>query len=157
MLEIERKYLVRSMEFKKYATAKKRIVQGFLNTHPERTVRVRISGDEAFITVKGKSSSKGLSRFEWEHRIPLDEGQALLHLCEQPLLEKYRYWVPAGPHLFEVDEFLGANNGLMVAEVELQLEDDDVTVPAWVEQEVTGQKKYYNSQLTKNPYSTWKH
>jgi adenylate cyclase len=155
MLEIERKFLVRSLEFRKEATSKKLIIQGFLNTHPERTVRVRIMGEEAFITVKGKSYNGGLLRFEWEHRISPDEGEALLNLCERPLLEKYRYVVPVGRYRFEVDEFLGDNKGLVVAEVELKNEADIVKAPAWVGKEVTGQKKYYNSQLIRKPYSKW--
>ena len=156
MLEIERKYLVRTLAFRKAATSEKRIVQGFLNTHPERTVRVRIGGDDAFITVKGKSDHKGLTRFEWEHRISLQEAEELLKLCEQPLLEKIRYSVPAGDHIFEVDEFLGENKGLMIAEVELQEETDIVQIPSWVGKEVTGQEQYYNSRLIKKPFKTWK-
>jgi CYTH domain-containing protein len=157
MLEIERKYLGCSLEFKIEARSEQRIVQGFLNTHPDRTVRIRVAGEAAFITVKGKADSRGLSRFEWENRISLDEAEALLKLCEHPMVEKVRYCVPVGPHLFEVDEFLGDNQGLMVAEVELHGEDDIVKIPAWVQEEVTGQIKYYNSQLVKKPYKSWKH
>jgi len=157
MQEIERKFLVLSDAFKNKASSKTLVLQGFLNTDPERTVRIRIMGEAAYITVKGKSSPNGRSRFEWEHRIPLEDGQALLKLCEQQPMEKLRYQVPEGQHVFEVDEFLGANEGLLVAELELQHEDDPVTTPEWLGREVTGEKKYYNSQLALKPYSTWKH
>lgn len=156
MTEIERKYLVKSQEFRQQAISRKHIVQGFLNTDPDRTVRIRLTEDSAFLTVKGRSNDSGLSRFEWEHPISMEEGRALLALCEGPPMEKYRYTVPAGRHTFEVDEFLGANNGLLLAEVELEREDDEIMKPDWLGKEVTGQKQYYNSQLIKKPYSLWK-
>jgi adenylate cyclase len=155
MLEIERKFLVKSEEFRQQATSRKHLIQGFLSTDPDRTVRVRVTDDAAYLTIKGKSSASGMSRFEWEHQIPLADGRILLELCEQPLIEKYRYVVPVGKYTFEVDEFLGTNGGLLLAEVELQQEEDPVLKPAWLGKEVTGQKEYYNSQLSKKPYSTW--
>jgi len=155
MLEIERKFLVESDEFKKLATSKDNMIQGFLNTDPERTIRIRIMGDSAFFTVKGRTSPNGLSRFEWEYQIPLADGRALLELCEQRPMEKIRYRVPVHGHVFEVDEFFGVNEGLLLAEVELRHEEEAVVLPDWLGKEVTGQTKYYNSQLALKPYTTW--
>lgn len=157
MQEIERKFLVSSHVFKKQATARNHIVQGFLNTDPARTVRVRIQDENAYLTIKGKSSNSGLSRFEWETPIPVTEARALLNLSEQPPMEKYRYCVPSGGHVFEVDEFLGENQGLLIAEVELSSEGEEILLPAWLGAEVTGQEQYYNSQLSKRPYKSWQH
>ncbi len=154
-LEIERKFLVRSDAYKTAAKQKDRLVQGYLNTHPERTVRVRIMNDQAFMTVKGPTNDAGTSRFEWEMNIPVEEATNLIDLCETGILEKYRYQVLVGNHVFEVDEFLGENKGLVVAEVELQHEDEKFTKPEWLGEEVTGNKAYYNSALTKKPYSQW--
>lgn len=155
MLEIERKYLVKSTAYRQVATSKKYLVQGFLNTHPDRTVRVRILEDTGFLTIKGRSNETGTSRFEWEHVLSLGDANNLLALCEAPLMEKYRYCVPFGGHIFEVDEFQGVNQGLVVAEVELLAEEETVLKPEWLGIEVTGRNKYYNSQLIKNPYTTW--
>ncbi|MFS4454526.1 CYTH domain-containing protein [Maribacter sp. 2304DJ31-5] len=155
MIEIERKFLVKSNKYKPESTSQSEIVQGFLSTHPERTVRVRIKGKSGFITVKGKSNTSGTSRFEWEREIDIDEARVLLALCEKPILEKKRYLVPVGNHLFEVDEFYGANKGLIVAEVELGSENEPFEQPEWLGREVTGDVKYYNSQLTIKPYNTW--
>ncbi|WP_291865458.1 CYTH domain-containing protein [Maribacter sp.] len=155
MVEIERKFLVQSDNYKKEASSKKRIVQGFLNTDPERTVRVRIKGEQGFFTVKGKSNEEGTTRFEWEKEIPVEEAQELLQLCEKGVLEKIRYEVPLGGHVFEVDEFFGENKGLVVAEVELSSENESYEKPEWLGAEVTGQVKYYNSQLSKYPYKEW--
>jgi len=107
------------------------------------------------MTIKGKSSESGVSRYEWEKEIPVDEAQALLKLCEPGKIEKYRYLVPVGQHLFEVDEFLGDNQGLSIAEVELNSEQEHFLKPEWLGEEVTGQNQYYNSQLTLNPYKNW--
>lgn len=156
MIEIERKFLVTSEDYKTLAESKKYLIQGFLNTHPDRTVRVRIMDDRGFLTVKGRTDASGSSRFEWEHPIPVAEARALLDLCEKPLLEKVRYFVPVGKHCFEVDEFLGVNKGLVVAEVELSRKRERIEKPPWVGTEVTGKKAYYNSQLSKNPFKTWK-
>ena len=156
MIEIERKFLVQSDDFKIQAKNKYRIVQGFLNTHPERTVRVRIKGDKGFLTIKGISNERGTSRFEWEKEIDVNEAEQLLKLCELGVIDKIRYEVNIGKHVFEVDEFFGDNEGLLVAEVELNDENDKFDKPIWLGEEVTGQHKYYNSQLSKNPYILWK-
>ncbi len=156
MIEIERKFLVKSDVFKALARSKTRIVQGFLNTDPYRTVRIRLAGEKGFITVKGISNFAGTARFEWEREITVKEAEALLLLCEKGVLEKYRYEIPAGAHVFEVDEFLRENEGLIVAEVELESENELFNKPDWLGTEVTGEIAYYNSQLSQNPYSKWK-
>ncbi len=155
MIEIERKFLVKSDDFKKEAYSKSRIVQGFLSTNPERTVRVRINGKEGFLTIKGKSNEKGTTRFEWEKEISIEEAEALLKICEPGAIEKFRYEVKIGKHIFEVDEFLGSNGGLVIAEVELGSEDELFIKPAWLDKEVTGNIAYYNSQLSKKPFKEW--
>lgn len=156
MIEIERKFLVNSKGYRETATAKERIVQGFLNTNPERTVRVRIKGETGYLTIKGKSNESGTSRFEWEKEIPVNEAETLLALCEKGVIEKIRYLVPRGDYVYEVDEFLGENLGLIVAEIELKNENESFPICDWLAQEVTGDTKYYNSQLSKNPFKTWK-
>lgn len=155
MLEIERKFLVSSEAFKSEAHTETRIVQGFLNTDPERTVRVRIKGSQGFITVKGKSNAAGTTRIEWEKEISLQDAEQLLLLCEKGVIEKIRYEVTVGNHTFEVDEFFGNNTGLIVAEVELTTENEVFTKPSWLAEEVTGAIQYYNSQLSKHPYKSW--
>ena len=154
-VEIERKFLVNSDAFKQQATSQTRIVQGFLNTDPERTVRVRIRGEKGFLTVKGASNESGTTRFEWETEISAAEAANLIDLCEAGILEKVRFEVPLGKHMFEVDEFLGENKGLILAEVELKHEDERFERPDWLGQEVTGQVQYYNSQLSIKPYKEW--
>ncbi|WP_308993637.1 CYTH domain-containing protein [Mariniflexile litorale] len=155
MVEIERKFLVNSNTYKEEAFKSTRIIQGFLNTHKERTVRVRLKGEKGFITVKGASTSDGLSRFEWEKEITKDEANALLKLSEPGIIDKIRYEIKAGNHIFEVDEFYGENDGLVIAEVELNTENDTFLKPNWLGEEVTGIIKYYNSQLSKKPFKTW--
>ncbi len=155
MIEIERKFLVKSEAYKNEATSKKRIVQGFLNTHPNRTVRVRIKGDKGFLTIKGISNETGTSRFEWEKEIDPKEAEALLNLCEETIIDKTRYEIPIGGFIFEVDEFHKANEGLVIAEIELQGENEEFERPEWLGEEVTGQIKYYNSQLSKQPFGRW--
>ncbi|MBC9794484.1 CYTH domain-containing protein [Sinomicrobium weinanense] len=155
MIETERKFLVRSEVFREETQSATRIVQGFLNTHPERTVRIRIKGDKGFITVKGKSDKSGLSRFEWEKAISVADAEALLPLCEKGVIEKIRHEIKAGKHLIEVDEFLGENTGLVIAEIELASENEDFYRPDWLGEEVTGDVRYYNSQLSKKPYTKW--
>jgi CYTH domain-containing protein len=157
MKEIERKFLVNSLKFKEEAVNSFKIAQGFLNTHPVRTVRVRIKGHQGFLTIKGKSNESGTSRFEWEKEISVEEASQLLPLCEEGIIEKIRYNIPQGNHTFEVDEFFGDNEGLIVAEVELQDENEAFSKPAWLGEEVTGQIQYYNSQLSQKPYKTWHH
>ena len=157
MQEIERKFLILdTYDFRKDAFRETRIVQGYLNSAAERTVRVRIRGDQGFLTIKGKSSSDGLSRFEWEREIPLFDAEELLKLCEPGVIEKIRYEIKLGEHIFEADEFLGENKGLLLAEVELSEEAERFEKPSWLGQEVTGNKKYYNSYLSKFPYNEWK-
>lgn len=156
MQEIERKFLVTSEGFKNEAHKRARIVQGFLNTNPERTVRVRVQGKDGYLTVKGKSTASGLSRFEWEKQISLAEAEELLHLCEPGIIEKTRYEIFFDDHTFEVDDFLGENEGLIIAEIELQSETETFQKPDWLGEEVTGKLKYYNSHLSKNPFKHWK-
>jgi CYTH domain-containing protein len=156
VIEIERKFLVTSEIFKKAATSEQLIKQGFLNTDKERTVRVRLYGNKGFLTVKGKSNESGASRFEWEIEILSSEANALLNICEEGTIVKTRYVIPVGKHLFEVDEFHGDNQGLILAEVELNSEEEHFEKPDWLGKEVTGEINYYNSQLSKNPFKTWK-
>ncbi len=150
MIEIERKFLVTSESFKNTVQQSYRIVQGFLNTDPERTVRIRIKGDQGFITVKGKGNASGMSRFEWEKEIAVAEAEKLMLLCEKGVIEKIRYEIASGNHIFEVDEFLGKLKGLFLAEIELNHENDVFLKPNWLGEEVTGNPKYYNSQLSKS-------
>lgn len=156
MIEIERKFLVNLDTYKNDATSKERIVQGFLNTHPERTVRIRVKGDSGYLTIKGKSNVAGTTRFEWEQEIPLVDAERLLELCEKGTIDKTRYNVPCGNHIYEIDEFQGENEGLVLAEIELQSEDEVFEKKDWLGEEVTGEIRYYNSQLSKLPYTTWK-
>ena len=155
MIEIERKFLVTSDAFKSDALRKNHIAQGYLNSTPERTVRVRIKGDTGYLTIKGKSNETGLSRFEWEKEIPLAEAKALILLCEKGIIEKIRYEVQVGKHLFEVDEFFGENEGLLLAEVELQSESEFFEKPNWLGNEVTQDQRYYNSYISKHPFTSW--
>jgi len=152
--EIEKKFLVAG-EFKNLATKATRITQGYLCSVPERTVRVRIKGDKGFITIKGIGDDSGASRYEWEKEIPVAEVDELLKICEPGVIDKTRYLVPAGKHTFEVDEFYGDNEGLVVAEVELGAENEAFDKLPFLGQEVTGDAKYYNSMLMKNPYKKW--
>lgn len=156
MIEIERKFLVASDAYKLEASTKTRITQGFLNTDPERTVRVRVKGEQGFLTVKGKGNESGLSRFEWEKEISLAEAEALLRIVEPGSIDKIRYEVTVKNHVFEVDEFFGENEGLVVAEVELISEEENFEKPIWLGEEVSGVTKYYNSQLSKNPFKSWR-
>jgi len=152
--EIERKFLVVG-DFKSHAKKETRITQGYLSSVPERTVRVRIKGDKGFITIKGIGNKSGVSRYEWEKVIPTDEVNELLKICEPGIIDKTRFLVDVGNHLFEVDEFYGENEGLIVAEVELSDEDENFEKPEWLAEEVTGDVKYFNSMLMKNPYKNW--
>lgn len=152
--EIERKFLVKG-EFKKFAAKQTRITQGYLSSIPERTVRVRVKGDKGYITVKGVGNASGASRYEWEKEIPVTDVQELLKICEPGVIDKTRYNIPAGNFTFEVDEFYGENQGLVLAEIELKSESDVFEKPEWLGEEVTGDKRYYNSMLMKNPYTKW--
>lgn len=154
-VEIERKFLVKNNSFKQESFAEKSMKQGYLNSNKNRTVRIRITDDKAFITVKGNSNSTGVSRFEWEKEIDKLEAEELLLLCETTIIEKNRFYVKSHQHVYEIDEFFGDNYGLIIAEVELKNEDEAYTKPLWLGEEVTGQKKYYNSKLSKNPFRDW--
>ncbi len=155
MQEIERKFLVESSHFKTLATAQKKIAQGYLNTNPERTVRVRIANIKAFLTIKGKGNETGTTRFEWEKEIALDDAKLLLKLCEKGVIEKIRFEIPVGKHLFEVDEFYGENEGLIIAEIELSDENEVFEKPDWLGKEVTNDQRFYNAYLSKNPFKNW--
>jgi CYTH domain-containing protein len=153
--EIERKFLVKSNDFINESSCLNRIVQGYLNSDPERTVRVRIKSNKGYLTIKGKSSDSGMSRFEWEKEINIHEADALLSLCEKGVLDKTRYEVMVGLHVFEVDVFAGENKGLVLAEVELKSEDEDFEKPIWLGEEVTSDARYYNSYLSQHPFKSW--
>ena len=155
MTEIERKFLVLNNAYKAEASTVDHIIQGFLCRHPERTVRVRIKEKIGLLTVKGLSNKSGTSRFEWEKEIDREEAQQLLEICEKGVIEKLRYAIKVEDHIFEVDEFLGDNKGLIIAEVELQHEDQSFPKPSWLGEEVTGDIKYYNSQISKKPFKSW--
>jgi CYTH domain-containing protein len=155
MTEIERKFLVKSEAFKDQAFNSYDIRQGFLNSAPECAVRIRLKNDKGLLTIKGKSSADGLSRFEWEKEIPKTDAEALLLLCENGIIDKTRYEVKVENHTFEVDEFYGDNQGLIIAEVELNSKTDTFEKPDWLDEEVTGDIKYYNSNLSKLPFKNW--
>jgi CYTH domain-containing protein len=155
MIEIERKFLVTSTTFLDEFCAKNRIVQGYLSSVPERTVRVRIKGDKGFLTIKGKSSDSGMSRMEWEKEIALEEAEQLLRLCEAGVIDKIRYEIPVGKHLYEVDVFSGENDGLILAEIELESENETFEKPNWLGIEVTNDNRYYNAYLSQNPFKNW--
>ena len=153
--ELERKFLVHN-DFKNYVTHSYKIVQGYISSVPERAVRVRLKGDKGFITIKGIGNETGISRFEWEKEIPVEEVNALLELCEPGTIDKIRHIVPVDKELFfEIDEFLNQNSGLYIAEIELPSEDTVFHKPNWLRKEVTGDVKYYNSYLVKNPFNNW--
>ena len=153
--EIERKFLVLDDSFKHEAFSKSHIVQGYICSERGRTVRVRIRDDRAYLTIKGPSENGGLSRYEFEREIPLEDGKQMMQLCEPGIIDKTRWLVKSGKHTFEVDEFFGDNEGLVVAEVELSSEDETFEKPHFIGKEVTGDRRYYNSQLCANPYRTW--
>lgn len=155
MIEIERKFLVKSDDFKEQAFTQNKIAQGYLSSVPERTVRVRIKGKKGFITIKGIGQHGGMSRFEWENEILLDEAEQLLKLCEKGKIEKTRFEIKAGKHIIEVDEFYGDNDGLIMAEIELESETDTFEKPDWLGEEVTNDPRYYNAYLSKNPFKDW--
>ena len=141
--------------FKVEAFTKNHIAQGYLNSNPERTVRVRIKGDKGFLTIKGASNDAGLSRFEWEKEIHLADAQALMLLCEKGVIDKTRFEIKKGHHIFEVDEFYRDNEGLIVAEIELKSETETFEKPDWLGTEVTGDIRYYNAYLSKKPFKKW--
>ena len=153
--EIERKFLVKG-EYKSQAYSQDRIIQGYISSARGRTVRVRIRGGQGYLTIKGASDASGISRYEWEKEIPVEEVKELLELCEPGIIDKTRYLVKAGEYTFEVDEFYGENEGLTMAEIELPDENVAFERPVWLGDEVTGDSRYYNSMLMKNPYKNWK-
>lgn len=155
MVEIERKFLVISEAFIGESFAQKRIVQAYLSSVPERTVRIRIKGEIGFITIKGKSNDSGTTRLEWEKEISLREAESLLSICESGIIDKIRYEVKVGNHVFEVDVFSGENEGLIIAEIELQSENEIFEKPFWLGEEVTNDERFYNSFLSKKPFKTW--
>lgn len=153
--EIERKFLVLNDSYKQEAFRSTIIIQGYLATVPGCTVRVRVRGDQGYITIKGAATAGSIARYEWEKEIPADEARELLTLCANRILEKTRYEIGAGQFVFEVDEFHGVNKGLVIAEIELNTETDTFEKPSWLGEEVTGITRYYNSMLTKQPYLSW--
>ncbi len=155
MIEIERKFLVNSSRFKEFSVSRQQIAQGYLCSHPERTVRIRIMGESGYITIKGKGNTSGTTRFEWETEVPLLEARPLFELCEPGAIQKIRYRVPAGKHIFEVDEFLAENQGLILAEIELSDEAETFEHPDWLGDEVTGDDRYYNAYLCRHPFTAW--
>ena len=154
-LEIERKFLVTG-EYKSLAYAHSRIRQGYICSGGGRTVRVRIRGDKGYLTIKGPSNRAGMSRYEFETEIPVEDAQELMGLCEPGVVDKTRYLVQSGRHVFEVDEFYGDNEGLVMAEVELSDENEPFEKPDFIGKEVTGDRRYYNAHLRNYPYKLWK-
>lgn len=154
-LEIERKFLVLDNSYKHEAFASSHIRQGYICSERGRTVRIRIRDDRAYITIKGPSPNGGLSRYEFEQEIPMADAEQLMLLCEPGIIDKTRWLVKSGKHTFEVDEFHGDNDGLVMAEVELSAENETFEKPRFIGQEVTGDRRYYNSQLRRNPYRNW--
>lgn len=153
--EIERKFLVKDDSYKSLAQSKIEIKQGFLNSNPNRVVRVRITNDDAFLTIKGKSNDAGTTRFEWEQKIDVQHAKELMLLCEKGIIEKTRYQHFYKKHMVEIDEFFGENKGLVLAEIELDSEKESFEKPLYLGEEVTGNVDYYNSNLSKNPFTTW--
>lgn len=152
--EIERKFLVTG-DYRSSAISSSRIAQGYICSEQGRTVRIRIRDGRGYLTIKGPSTDNGLSRYEWEKEIPAGEAAELLGLCEPGIIDKTRYFVPAGAHVFEVDEFHADNEGLTVAEIELDSPEEEFRRPPWLGREVTGERRYYNSSLAGNPYKNW--
>jgi adenylate cyclase len=146
-LEIERKFLVKNNDYKTIASKSTKIIQGYLSIDPARTVRVRIKGQHAYITIKGKSNISGTTRYEWEKPISMEEANQLLELCLPGIIDKIRYEIVSGHHIIEVDEFFGKNEGLTIAEIELGDENETILLPSWIGAEVTGDPRYYNAQM----------
>lgn len=164
--ETERKFLVKDCSYKASATESIRMKQGYICRESGRTVRIRIAGDRAWLTIKGCSTEDGLSRMEWETEIGVSDAEMLMTLCgdsesrltgaeDSGIIDKTRHYVPVGEHIFEVDEFHGANEGLTIAEIELKNESEPFSRPEWLGKEVTGDRRYYNSMLIGHPYSAW--
>lgn len=155
-LEIERKFLVKKGgAYKRAAFSSSRIKQGYIPAEGA-TVRIRVRDDKAFLTIKARSVNGGMTRYEFEKEITLDEADHLLALCRGGMIDKRRWLVKSGTHIFEVDEFYGANEGLVMAEVELASEDEPFERPDFIGMEVTGDKRFYNSHMLSNPFSAWR-
>jgi len=155
LIEIERKYLVKNLEFKSFSREVKTITQGYINDDPNKSVRIRLIENNAYITIKGKPLNDGLSRYEWEKKISLDEGLDLLKLCNDQLISKKRYYINFKEFIIEVDEFLDKNKGLYIAEIELNSLNQKLRLPTWIGEEVTGINKYYNLNLISRPFTKW--
>ena len=155
-MEIERKFLVKGSDFKQQARSSSHIQQGYLCSGKGKTIRVRSRDDKAYLTIKGPSLDGGLSRYEFEKEITLDEANHLFQLCEPGIIDKRRYLVDYEGHTFEVDEFFGDNEGLVMAEIELNAPDESFKKPDFIGTEVTGDRRYYNAHLRQNPYKLWK-
>tara|TARA_B100000524_G_C23635591_1_gene364816 strand:+ start:474 stop:944 length:471 start_codon:yes stop_codon:yes gene_type:complete len=153
--EIERKFLITSDDYKQNISSEHNIIQGYLSTKPSRTVRIRVGGGKGSLTIKGETSKNGLCRLEWEKELTIEEASQLMGLCLPNKIEKTRYKLNYKGRLFEVDIFKGLNEGLKIAEIELNNEGDTFEKPKWLGEEVTGVKKYYNSQLCQNPFAKW--
>ena len=151
MIEIERKFLVKG-DFLSHATRKEKIIQAYICNTPEKVVRVRIKGERAYIAIKGPSNKNGFSRCEFEYEIPVVDAEEMLKLCESGFIEKTRYYVAYENHTFEIDVFSGENEGLVLAELELESENEEFAKPDWVGEEVTGDIRYYNAYLVQHPF-----
>jgi len=155
MIETERKFLVKDLSFIKSSYKVNKISQGYLSTDPERTVRIRISNNEGFLTIKSAPDEKGWSRYEFEYKINLNDAIVLMQMCLPSIIDKERYYVNVGEHRWEVDVFHGDNEGLIMAEIELTSTEEIFEIPSWVGEEVSGDSRYYNSMLSKHPYKQW--
>ena len=154
-MEIERKFLVKNTSFIEKAFRKRRILQGYICSDAERSVRIRMREDEAFLTIKSATNERGWSRYEYEQPLPMNDAEELIRLCLPGMIEKVRHYVAFDGHTWEVDVFHGENEGLIVAEIELAFEEETFALPDWVGQEVSGEPKYYNAMLAKHPFSKW--
>ena len=153
-LEIERKFLLKNSDWEQFIDREIFLRQGYLNSDMERTVRVRITDQKAFLTIKGKTENT--TRQEFEYEIPIQDAESLIKLCESPLIEKTRFIVNYQNRVWEIDKFEGDNEGLVIAEIELTREDEEVTLPSWIGKEVSQDERFYNSSLIKNPFKNWK-
>lgn len=153
-LEIERKFLVKNDKWRTDAVGAIEMKQGYLNSAVERTVRIRIAGEKGILTIKGRSEN--LTREEFEYEVPLSDAYRLIELCEKPIIEKTRYLCPSKEVTWEIDEFKGENAGLVIAEIELNSEDQKIEIPEWIGEEVSTDPKYYNASLITNPFMQWK-
>jgi len=154
-LEIERKFLVKG-DFSHQAESYNRIIQGYICADEDRTVRIRVCDGKGFLTIKSASNERGWSRYEFEQSVSIQDAEELMKLCLPGVIDKVRHWVKVGKHTWDVDVFHGENEGLIVAEIELDSEDEVFELPEWAGKEVTGDPKYYNAMLSKYPFNSWK-